>query len=58
MKTYILNRDWAPFSEGELFKKGDDGCALYALVSNEAVSVKIPEEYLDERRYVWRPNEG
>ena len=35
MKTYVLNRDWTMFSKGELFKKANDGCALYTLMSNE-----------------------
>lgn len=56
MKTYVLNRDWAPFSKGELFK---DYCGngLYNLNSNEDVLVKIPDEYLDEQNHVWRPKD-
>lgn len=57
MKNYKLNRDWTPFSIGELFKKGDDGCALYTLASNEDILVKIPDEYLDELGYAWRPKD-
>ena len=48
MKTYKLNRDWAMFSEGELFKKGDDGCALYTLASNGNILAKIPADLLGE----------
>lgn len=53
-KTYVLNRDWVPFSKGELFK---DYCGngLYNLNGNEDVLVKIPDEYLDEQNHVWRP---
>lgn len=55
MKTYVLNRDWAPFSKGELFK---DCCGngLYNLNSNEDVFIKIPDEYLDEKNHAWQPS--
>lgn len=57
MKTYRLNRDWAMFSKGELFKKNDDGCTTYTLISNEDILARIPDEYLDENR-TWRPGSG
>nr|DAU13314.1 MAG TPA: hypothetical protein [Caudoviricetes sp.] len=57
MKTYKLNRDWTMFSKGELFKKVDDGCMLYTLVSNNDILARIPDEYLDEQSHAWRPNE-
>ena len=57
MKTYVLNRDWTMFSKGELFKKVDDGCVLYALISNEDILARIPDEYLDEQNHVWRPKD-
>jgi hypothetical protein len=56
MRTYVLNRDWAPFSKGELFKDYR-GNGLYNLNSNEDVLVKIPDEYLDEQNHVWRPKD-
>lgn len=58
MKTYVLNRDWTMFSKGELFKKNDDGCTIYTLISNEDILARIPDEYLDEKSHTWRPGSG
>lgn len=57
MKTYALNRDWTMFSKGELFKKNDDGCTIYTLISNEDILARIPDEYLDEvdNGGYWKP---
>ena len=48
MKTYALNRDWTMFSKGELFKKNDDGCTIYTLISNKTDNV------LDVYRHISR----
>ena len=58
MKTYVLNRDWAPFSKGDLFKGDGADDKLYTLASNNTVLVKIPDGYLDEygQHYAWHPD--
>lgn len=57
MRTYVLNRDWAPFSKGDVFNKSDDNGPLYAPINNTDILAKIPDEYLDQQSYAWRPDE-
>lgn len=59
MKTYVLNRDWAPFSKGDSFKGDGERDKLYALANNDAVLAKVPDGYLDEQgeSCIWRPGE-
>lgn len=58
MKYYRLNKDWAPFEEGTIFIKAEDGGDMYTLKINTGVSAKIPKDLLDEigdSGGYWRP---
>lgn len=58
MKTYVLNRDWAPFKKGDVFSRDDDSSEIYVLKDNDAVLARVPDGYLDEQGCAWRPGEG
>lgn len=57
MKTYRLNRDWAPFDKGAEFICDDDG--IYMLKVNDKVMAEVPVDLLEvvaNKR--WRPERG